>query len=57
MKYLLKLETQEEISAHDQKKLCRFVLESAPYDITVTKVSCEDQQTGRSESMNRGETQ
>ena len=57
MKYLVKVETQEEITPYFQKRLAQFLLETAPKEIIVTKVEVEDQQTGHSVSLNRGESQ
>lgn len=57
MKYLLRVETQEELPVFTQRRLAKFVLETAPSEVTVTKVEIEDQQTGSVETVNRGETQ
>lgn len=59
MKYLIRLEVQEEITSFDQRRLAKFILETAPgapFRFTVTKVEVEDQQTGRIESVGRGES-
>jgi hypothetical protein len=50
------MDTQDEVSAFVQRRLAKFLLESAPEDIIVTKVEVEDQQTGRTETVNRGES-
>lgn len=56
-KYRIVVDTQDDISEYHQKQLARFVLESAPNDVLVTKVEVEDQQTGRKVTMERGEHQ
>lgn len=57
MRYFVRIETQDEVTEYEQKQLARFVLETAPNNVIVTKVEVEDQQTGRKVAVERGEHQ
>ena len=57
MRYTLKIDVQEELSQYRLKQLARFVLETAPREVIVTKVEAEDNQTGHKVAIERGDHQ
>ena len=57
MRYTLKIDTQDEVTQYQLKQLVRFVLETAPREVIVTKVEAEDNQNGHKVAVERGDHQ